>query len=73
MENFWSLLKRGIKGTYVSVEPFHLFRYLDEQAFRFNEKKLTDSERFVEMLSSVADRRLTYKQLTGKETASEVA
>ena len=38
MENFWSLLKRGINGTYVSVEPFHLFRYLDEQAFRFNNR-----------------------------------
>ena len=45
-ENFWSLLKRAIKGTYVSVEPFHLFRYLDEQAFRFNNRKLTDAERF---------------------------
>ena len=46
MENFWSLLKRGLNGTYVSVEPFHLFRYLDEQAFRFNHGKLTDAERF---------------------------
>jgi transposase-like protein len=46
MENFWSLLKRGINGTYVSVEPFHLFRYLDEQTFRFNERKLTDAQRF---------------------------
>jgi hypothetical protein len=36
VENFWSLLKRTLKGTYVNVEPFHLFRYLDEQAFRFN-------------------------------------
>ncbi len=47
IENFWSLLKRGLKGTYVSVEPFHLFRYLDEQAFRFNERKATDGERFI--------------------------
>src|SRR6266853_2382538 len=46
LENFWSLLKRGLHGTYVSVEPFHLFRYLDEQAFRYNERELTDSERF---------------------------
>src|SRR6266404_844214 len=46
LENFWSLLKRGIRGTYVSVEPFHLHRYLDEQAFRFNERKATDAERF---------------------------
>jgi len=66
IENFWSLLKRAIKGTYVSVEPFHLFRYLDEQSFRFNERKVTDSERFIEVASSVAGRRLTYKQLTGK-------
>jgi transposase-like protein len=66
IENFWSLLKRGLKGTYVSVEPFHLFRYLDEQAFRFNERKGTDRDRFMEMLASVVGRRLTYKQLTGK-------
>jgi len=46
LENFWSLVKRALKGTYVNVEPFHLFRYLDEQAFRFNERKSTDSERF---------------------------
>ena len=62
MENFW--LKRTIGGTYVSVEPFHLFRYLDEQAFRFNARKETSSERFVDALDSVAGRRLTYKQLT---------
>ena len=68
IENFWSLLKRGLKGTYVSVEPFHLFRYLDEQAFRYNERKHSDGDagRFSEILSSVAGRRLTYKQLTGK-------
>jgi transposase-like protein len=64
LENFWSLLKRGIRGTYVSVEPFHLFRYLDEQAFRFNTRKDRDGERFSEALSQVAGRRLTYKQLT---------
>jgi hypothetical protein len=46
MENFWSLLKRGLHGTYISVEPFHLFRYLDEQAFRYNNRKMTDVERF---------------------------
>jgi hypothetical protein len=67
IENFWSLLKRGIKGTYVSVEPFHLFRYLDEQAFRFNMRKNSDGQRFVEMLSGVTGRRVTYKELTGKE------
>ena len=68
IENFWSLLKRGLKGTYVSVEPFHLFRYLDEQAFRYNERKHGngDAGRFGAILSSAAGRRLTYKELTGK-------
>jgi transposase-like protein len=69
IENFWSLLKRGIKGTYVSVEPFHLFRYLDEQAFRFNMRKNSDGQRFIETLSGVTGRRVTYKELTGKEVA----
>ena len=50
LENFWSLLKRGIKGTYVSVEPFHLFRYLDEQSFRFNERDGEDTDRFAKRL-----------------------
>jgi transposase-like protein len=68
LENFWSLLKRGLKGTYVSVEPFHLFRYLDEQTFRFNNRKETnDSERFEQAMSQVINRRVTFKQLTGKE------
>jgi transposase-like protein len=71
LENFWSLLKRGIKGTYVSVEPFHLFRYLDEQAFRYNMRKdadgpVTDGERFDFVASHVLGKRLTYAQLTGK-------
>jgi len=66
IENFWSLLKRGLKGTYVSVEPFHLFRYLDEQAYRFNERRATDGERFIGVASSVLGRRLTYAELTGK-------
>jgi transposase-like protein len=65
IENFWSCLKRGLKGTYISVEPFHLFRYLDEQAFRFNERKATDTGRFIQALSNVTGRRLTYKELTG--------
>jgi transposase-like protein len=65
LENFWSLLKRSLKGTYVNVEPFHLFRYLDEQAFRFNERKATDSERFLSAVPSITGRRLTYKQLIG--------
>ncbi|HEV2800979.1 MAG TPA: IS1595 family transposase [Pyrinomonadaceae bacterium] len=66
IENFWSLLKRGIKGTYVSVEPFHLFRYLDEQSFRFNERRGTDSERFLTVISLLQGKRLEYKQLTGQ-------
>jgi transposase-like protein len=66
LENFWSLLKRSIKGTYVSIEPFHLFRYLDEQAFRFNNRKFTDRERFTMVARSVFGKRLTYSELTGK-------
>jgi transposase-like protein len=62
-ENFWSLLKRGIKGTYVSVEPYHLFRYVDEQVYRFNHRKETDAERFMGGLSQIAGRRLTWEQL----------
>src|SRR5438445_2130132 len=56
-ENYWSLLKRAIKGTYVSVEPFHLFRYLDEQAFRFNERSTNDAQRFARTLRQVTGRR----------------
>jgi transposase-like protein len=68
LENFWSLLKRGLHGTYVSVEPFHLFRYLDEQTFRYNTRKeTTDGERFLEAMRGVAGRRVTWKRLTGKE------
>ena len=66
LENFWSLLKRGIKGTYVSVEPYHLFRYLDEQAFRFNEREYEDGDRFQKALGTVGGRRLTYDELTGR-------
>lgn len=68
MENYWSLLKRGISGTYVSVEPFHLFRYLDEQSFRYNNRKeMNDAGRFLLALSGITDKRLTYKSLTGKD------
>jgi transposase-like protein len=72
LENFWSLLKRGLGGTYVSVEPFHLYRYLDEQMFRYNhrkegDRKVSDSERFALAMSQVAGKRLTYSQLTGKD------
>ena len=66
LENFWSLLKRGIKGTYISVEPFHLFRYLDEQAWRFNHRKENDRDRFLRAVIRVAGKRLTYQELTGK-------
>jgi len=67
MENFWSLLKRTIKGTYVAVEPFHLFRYLDEQAFRFNERKnkTGDQGRFLAAIAGIIGKRLTWKKLTG--------
>jgi transposase-like protein len=68
IENFWSLLKRSIKGTYVSVEPFHLFRYLDEQSFRFNTRKGKDSDRFMQAVKSIAGKRLTYEELTGGAT-----
>src|ERR1700677_543875 len=66
IENFWSLLKRSLKGTYVSVEPFHLFRSLDEQAFRYNSRKGNDAARFVQALNGVTGRRVTYKELIGK-------
>ena len=67
LENFWSLLKRNLSGTYVSVEPFHLFRYLDEQAFRYNNRKdMTDADRFDKALTQIAGKRLTYAELTGK-------
>jgi len=67
IENFWSLLKRGIKGTYVSVEPFHLFRYLDEQTFRFNSRRGNDSERFQRATEQIVGKRLTYAELIGKD------
>src|ERR1019366_3286202 len=71
MENFWSLLKRGLKGTYVSVEPFHLFRYLDEQVFRYNNRAtkrnpLTDSDRFDLAVRQIVGKRLTWAEVTGK-------
>ncbi len=67
LENYWSLLKRGISGTYVSVEPFHLFRYLDEQSFRYNNRKnLDDAGRFSLAVSQIVGKRLTFAELTGK-------
>jgi transposase-like protein len=65
LENFWSLLKRAITGTYVSIEPFHLFRYLDEQAFRFNGRKFSDADRFSLVVKGIVGRRLTYQDLIG--------
>jgi hypothetical protein len=71
LENFWLLLKRGLGGTYVSVEPFHLFRYLDEQAFRYNNRKtkdrnMTDADRFDLAVSNIVGKRLTFAELIGK-------
>jgi transposase-like protein len=71
LENFWSLVKRGLKGTYVSTEPFHLFRYLDEQSFRYNNRAtkdnpMDDGDRFQLALSQIAGKRLTFKEVTGK-------
>ena len=66
LENFWCLLKRTIKGTYVNCEPFHLFRYLDEQAFRFNERKDTDGGRFMTACKGIIGKSLKYVDLIGK-------
>jgi transposase-like protein len=77
IENFWSCLKRGIGGTYIAVEPFHLFRYVDEQAFRYNNRKdadgnkLNDAQRFELALSQIAGKRLTFAELTGKAGSQE--
>ena len=75
LENFWSLFKRNLRGTYVSVEPFHLDHYLDEQVFRYNNRAtkdnpLDDADRFILAMSQIAGRRLTYAELTGKGTDS---
>jgi transposase-like protein len=72
LENFWCLLKRTIKGTYVNVEPFHLFRYLDEQSFRFNERKDTDAGRFEKAIKGIIGKSLTFAKLTGKEEGGEL-
>jgi transposase-like protein len=71
MENFWSLLKRGLHGTYVSVEPFHLFRYIDEQVCRFNNRKMGDAERMDVVVREIGGKRLTYAELTGKVAETE--
>ena len=64
IESFWAFLKRALKGTYISVEPFHLGRYVDEQTFRFNERKGTDGDRFARALTGIVGRKLTYRELT---------
>ncbi len=68
LENFWSLFKRMLKGTYVSVEPFHLQAYSDEQCFRFNERKSDNADRFSKVVEGIVGKRITYKELTGKDT-----
>lgn len=68
IENFWSLLRRGLHGTYISVEPFHLFRYLDEQVYPNNTRHDDDAGRFLRVLEMVDGRRLTYRDVTGKES-----
>ena len=70
LENFWCLLKRGISGTYVSVEPFHLFRYLDEQAYRYNNRKDTDFDRFKTAASQIVGKRLTWKQVVSLQESA---
>jgi len=72
LENFWALLKRGISGTYVSVEPFHLFRYLDEQAYRYNNRNdMSDFDRFKLAASQIVGKRLTWDDVTGKNHSPE--
>jgi transposase-like protein len=73
MENFWSLFKRSLKGTYVSVEPYHLQAYADEQCFRFNNRKVDDVDRFTAALLQIAGKRITFAELTGKERDSLVS
>jgi hypothetical protein len=70
IENFWSLLKRSIKGTYVNIDPFHLFRYVDEQVFRFNSRIGKDGDRFVEVARAIIGKRLDWNTLTGKRLAT---
>lgn len=77
LENFWSLLKRSLSGTYVAVEPFHLDRYVDEQVFRYNnrgskEQKMTDADRFNLALSQISGKRLTFAEVTGKNGSPEI-
>ena len=70
MESYWSLLKRALHGTYISVEPFHLFRYLDEQAFRFNNRVKTDPQRFALAVAGIVGNRLTYAELIAADAGT---
>jgi hypothetical protein len=67
MENFWSLFKRCIKGTHVAIDPVHLAAYLDSEAFRFNNRKMDDGQRFLGVANSISGKRLMYKTLIGHE------
>jgi hypothetical protein len=76
LENFWSLVKRGLHGTYISVEPFHLFRYLDEQVFRYNNRAtkkhfISDFDRFNVVTSNLVGKRITYEELIGRGYSAE--
>jgi len=73
IENFWALLKRGLTGTYISVEPVHLDAYVTEQVYRFNNRKdMNDAKRFSKLMSQVVGKRLTYADLTGKEAGATI-
>lgn len=77
LENFWALLKRGLKGTYVAVEPYHLDRYVTEQDFRYNNRStrkrpMDDGDRFSLAVAQIVGKRLTYQELTGKTEARQV-
>ena len=69
LENFWSLFKRGLHGTYISVQPYHLFRYLDEQVYRYNRREQSDAARFRGIVGTASGRRVTYAALTGRDSA----
>ncbi len=73
VENFWSMLSRMIQGTYIAIEPFHLDAYLDEQCWRFNNRRLKDGERMARVVPGIAGKRLTYKALTGKDATPAAA
>jgi transposase-like protein len=73
LENYWSLLKRTLSGTYVSVEPYHLFRYLDEQSFRYNNRKASSLEKFLDAMANVSGKRLTWDEVTGKQKDAQTS